>query len=42
MLLHSSIQKDLARSFGAAIVVFATILKMMWVMSKLHTTEGGT
>jgi hypothetical protein len=42
MLFHSSIQKDLATSFGVANVVFATILKMMLVMSKLHRTEGGT
>ena len=42
MLFHSSIQKDLARSFGAAIVVFATILKMMLAMPKLHRTEGST
>ena len=41
MLFHSSIQKDLARSFGVAIVVFATVVKMMWAMPKLHTTEGG-
>ena len=42
MLCHSSIQKDLARSFGATIVVFATILKMMLAMRKLHRTESGT
>ncbi len=42
MLFHSSIQKDLGRSFGAAIVVFATILKMILAMPKLHRTEGGS
>jgi len=41
MLLHSSIQKDLATSFGVANVVFATVVKMMLAMPKLHTTEGG-
>jgi hypothetical protein len=41
MLLHSSIQKDLATSFGVANVVFATVVKMMLAMPQLHTTEGG-
>ena len=42
MLFHSSIQKDLARSFGVAIVVLATIVKNWLAMPKLHRTEGGT
>jgi len=42
MLFHSSIQKDLARSFGAAFVVFATIVKMMFAMPQLRRTDGGT
>jgi hypothetical protein len=42
MLFHSSIQKDLARSFGAAFVVFAKIVKMMLAMPKLRKTDGGT
>jgi len=42
MLFHSSTQKDLARSFGAAFVVFATIVKMMLTMLKLRRTDGGT
>jgi hypothetical protein len=31
MLFHSSIQKDLARSFGAKVVVLATIVKA-WLL----------
>jgi len=42
MLFHSSTQKDLARSFGAAFVVFATIVKMMLAMPKLRKTDGVT
>jgi hypothetical protein len=42
MLFHSSIQKDLATSFGVANVVFATILIMMLAIPKLHRTKGGT
>jgi len=42
MLFHSSTQKDLARSFGASFVVFATIVKMMLAMPKLRRTDGGT
>ena len=42
MLFHSFTQKDLARSFGTANVVFATIVKMMLAMPKLHRTEDGT
>jgi len=39
MLFHSSIQKDLAQSFGTTVVVLATIVKNRLVMPKLHRRE---
>ncbi len=42
MLFHSSIQKDLAQSFAATFVVFATIVKMTLAMPQLRRTDGGT
>ena len=39
MLFHSSIQIDLALSFGVTVVVLATIVKNRLAMPKLHRTE---
>ena len=42
MLFHSSIQIDLAPSFGAIVVVLATILQIGWALPKLHRMQGRT
>jgi lipopolysaccharide export system permease protein len=42
MLFHSSIQKDLARSFGATVVVLATIVMTIILIRTLGQATKGT
>ena len=42
MLFHSSIQKDLARSFGATVVVLATIVMTIILIRTLGQATKGS
>jgi lipopolysaccharide export system permease protein len=42
MLFHSSIRKELARSFGATLVVLVTIVMTMTIIRTLGEASRGT
>ena len=42
MLFHSSIRKELARSFGATLIVLVTIVMTMMLIRTLGQASNGT